>query len=427
MKLCYLLGIAGIAALTSVGAVAQVPVVPQVTQVNPGDLFQDVVNGAPMAPNKYAAAPLLGSYGFTLDGGNVDNILVAGDFTQNLFQRGTSITGINGTYTYTADRWFVWGGSSSSITASQTTDVPVGYGDALRINRTSSSTTQVCVAQTVETINSLRLQGQTAEFDFLAKAGSTFSSATSALQVYVLTGTGTDDGAQKAAYSINAGGGGSSAYAGAVLFGGTGGYTIPITTSYNRYSVAVPVATTATEVTVAICYTPTSSGSSTDWFEFTGAQLLSNPSLTPIVGTTGVALNANDARAKSFSRLPLLFEQSLQLRYYQSIAEPALGVGIGTTGVLTSTTSCALSLPLSVAMRVAPTISFTGTALSTSTWRIQDSTTSTLASTFLVAGAGQTVFVLNLTATLTTASTAGWGCQLQGAAGGSIINANAEL
>ena len=43
------------------------------------------------------------------------NLLDGSDFTTNPWQRGTSFTSIANTLTYTADRWFAVGGSSSSI------------------------------------------------------------------------------------------------------------------------------------------------------------------------------------------------------------------------------------------------------------------------------------------------------------------------
>jgi hypothetical protein len=429
MKLRYLL--AGVAAATfAASVVAQVPYVPQVVQIGPTDLFQDVVGGAPQAQNFYATAAQMGTYGQTLDGGNYDNAIIGGDFSTNLFQRGTSVGSITTTATYTADRWIAWSGAATTLTVTQqtgATDIPVGYNASLRVNKGSGAgVVQSCIAQEVETTASLRFQGKTAELDFLAKAGSGFSAVNSNLQVSIVYGTGTDEGTSKLAFAFNGGGGGSSTWTGQTS--AASNLLVPINTAWNRYTIAAAIPSAATEVAAIICYTPVGTGTANDWFEFTGVQLTPNQALTPLVGTTGVVLSANDLRAKSFTRRLQQMETALQQRYFLSFTEPATGVTVG-QGVLTSTTTCNAIIPFPVTMRAAPVtggVTFTGTALSSSTWRIQDSTTSTLATTFLVFSTASPNN-LALTATLTTASTAGWGCQLQGVAGGSIINVSSEL
>ena len=84
MKL-RILGLA-LAALFGMATAQAAP--PQVTVINPGDLFQDIVNGAPQVGNVYAPALLLGGYVNSLP--TTGNALIGGDATTNLFQRATT-------------------------------------------------------------------------------------------------------------------------------------------------------------------------------------------------------------------------------------------------------------------------------------------------------------------------------------------------
>lgn len=433
-KLLATVATLGLLVAGGVGLLAQTISIPQVQNIGPSDLFQDIVGGMPSAQNQYATAAQIGTYPFTLAGSIDGNTLIGGDFSTglNLWSYTTTPAAVNGTATYVANRWFAWGGGTSTLTVTQQTaaaDVPSGSTGSMRVSRAGNGLTQVCVAQVIESINALPYQGQTAEFDVgQVKAGSTFSAASSNLAVYVLTGTGTDEGSSKAAFSINAGGGGASGWTGATLLGGTTGFLVPISTGFNRVSVAVPIAATATEIAVAVCYTPVGNGASTDWFEFTQAQFSANPALKTAAGTAGVALALNDLRAKDFqNRFPNV-EQALQQRYAFSIQEFSTGVPTAfiPTGVLSSTTTCDLIVQFPVQMRTAPTVGPLA-VLTTSTFRIQDSTTSTLAAPFIQNLTSNTAFVGSIRATLTTSSTAGWGCQLQGAGGAAYLLVNAEL
>ena len=420
--------IIGALALFLLAAGANAQVAPQVQSIGPNDLFQDIVGGAPMVGNVYASQTLIGNIASTQSGAFYGNALVGGDFGQNLFQRGTSVSfSASATAAYSADRWANWSGTNTPLTLTQqtgATDIVAGTTASFRVNKGSNTgTAAACIAQEVESQNSIPFAGQTAEFSFYGKAGPTFSAALSNVNVYITYGTGTDDGIQKLAYSVNAGGSGSTPWAGGV--NAANGVSVVLSSSgFNRYAVAAAIPATATEIGVAICYTPVGTGSATDWYEIALAQLTINPALTSTVATGGT-LYANDNRTRAFVRRPTAIETALQQRYFWNLTEPANGYGVA-MGVLSTTTNCMVALQLPVTMRAVPTFGSTGT-LSTSTWKIQDSTTSTLASTFLGAGAGSTANILNINATLTTASTAGWACQLQGAGGTSSITATAEL
>ena len=309
-------------------ALAQSYPPPQVQSIGSSDLFQDVVQGVGQAESYYATSAQMGAYGSTLNGGNWDNALIGGDFAQNLFQRGTSVSTAGTTYyvAYGADRWFTWGGTSTPTTMTQQTgagDFPVKTSASYRINKASlTGTAQICTSQIVESSYGYRMQGQTVEFTFDAKAGAGFSAASSNLAVYVSTGTVADEGSTYMAYGLNAhGGAGTTAWTGQKNLGGTGGFLIPISTNWTRYGVAVPIASTANEVGVSICYTPVGTGGATDWFEFAKAQLDINPALTPVVGSAGIILAQNDPRQKSYSHRPTGVEAQLQYRYYYEVKE----------------------------------------------------------------------------------------------------------
>ena len=436
--------IAGLALVAGFGvAFAQVnaggnlvPNAPLVTSIGPNDAFQDVVNGFPQAQSYYAPSALLGGYGATLAGGNYDNALIGGDFSTNLFQRGTSVSLTSSTYyvAYGADRWFSWGGTSTPATMTKQTaaaDIPVGATASYRINKGSlTGVLQICTSQVIESANAVRFQGQTVEFTFDAKAGSTFSAASSNLAVYVSTGTVADEGATYMAYGLNAqGGAGTTAWTGQVNAGGTGGYLIPITTSWARYGVAVPIPANALEIGVSICYTPVGTGTSTDWFEFAKAQFTTNPAVTTFAGTAGAIYPLGDTRMKAFARRAIEIETALQQRYAYSVTEPAANIAVGLQGQSASTTLCSLMLQFPVTMRIAPTFSvFGSTALSASTWKINQAAQNlALATTYLVTLVGNSPNAALLTATTAASQTAGWGCQLVGAAGGNVLGWSAEL
>ncbi len=410
-------------------ALAQTVPVPLVQGINPADVFQDVAGGQPTSTNYYAPAPMLGNYGSTLQGNNGENALIGGDFGTNLFQRTTSVGSITTTYLYTADRWFAWSGTATTLTVTQqtgATDIPAGFNASLRVNKGSGAgVVQACIAQEIETTNFLRFQGQTAELDFSAKAGASFSAASSNLQVSIVYGTGTDEGAQKLAWGFNAGGGGSTAWTGQA--NAAANLLVPINTAWNRYSVVAPIPATATEGAVVICYTPVGTGVAADWFEFTGAQLVPNSALTTVAGASGAVLAANDVRAKSFARRPNAVETALQERYFYRLTETAAITPVAPCSAVDTThTNCLVQFP--VPMRAAPTLSFaTGFASPTSTTQATLGACTTLAAAVTVTSTVANVLNALVNCTATTIPAAGIASFLYSNNGTGLISASAEL
>jgi hypothetical protein len=318
--------------------------------------------GYPCTVSCFATSATLANYSQATAGGNSENALVGGDATTNLFQRGSStVLATPAAVAYTADRWVAWGGTNTPVTVASATDAPQNYGNSFKVTKASGAgVVQVCIAQEITTQNSYRFQGLTAEFDIHAKALGGFSAVGKNLAVYVLTGTGTDEGTANGAFSLNAGGGSSTPWTNPILFGGTGGFLIPITTTWARYGVVVPIPATATEIMVAICYTPVGTGGATDGFEFTGAQFVPNVSLTSVAGSAGAVLGVNDTRAKAFLRRPASEERLLQLTYYYQLNDPAATASVGICQVITANSAAVCLVPLPVTMRAAPTITAPG-------------------------------------------------------------------
>lgn len=433
MKKHSLIAAALVAGFAISAALAQSIQVPMVTAIGPNDIFQDIVGGQPSAQSQYVSSALLGNYSVTFGGNNPSNLLIGGDSTSNLYQRGTTGSSVTTAITYGGpDRWAYWSGASTAMTVSQTTtagDIPVNgtFKSGFKMARTSGQTgvVQMCMMQVLESANSYALSGQTAEIDFHATAGTNFSAANSQMTVYLITGTGTDQSAATAAFNLNAGGGGSSLWTGQV----NTGVAVTLNTASNRYTVAIPSPAGTTQVAVALCYTPVGTAGTNDYIAFSGIQLTTNAALKTIAGTAGAALNPNDTRAKAFSRRIQPLETLFQQRYFQAISEPAASISVAPSGQGASTTTCILSIPLPVTMRAAPTFAAGGTALSASTWTVTHVVTNTALSTpFLAATTGgSTVNSLNLTATVASGLTAGQTCTLTGATGGSILQASAEL
>ena len=406
---------------------------PPTGAIQSNDSFQDVVNSYPQAQSFYVTASQLGAYPQTIAGGNADNAIVGGDFYTNTWPRGTTSATATTSTLYGAADWFLWSGTSTNLVATQQTgasDISVASGilASMRLTRSSTGVVQTCTGQVVESAVAQRFAGQTAEFSFSALAGSGFSAASSNLAVYIVYGTTADESSAKMAYTVNTNGGGGSAWAGSAVLGGTSGYLIPITTVMTRYGVAAPIPSTAKEVGVAICWTPVGTSPSNDYVDLANIQLAVNPALTGIAGSAGVALNANDVRLKSFNRRQAQAEVAAQQRLVYAVAEPATAVGVGFSGNAVTTTTCNTSLPFPVTMRIAPTFTAFGTALASTTWKVNYAATSTtLATTFYVTTTGNTPSAAFGTWTTSAANlVAGGSCFPVGQNGGSILVWSAE-
>lgn len=349
-------GLAAAALLTIGGSVAFAQSLPQVTKINPGDLFQDIVNGNPVQGNVYASAPTLVGYGVAQ--ATKLNVLVGGDATTNLFQRATTGASQTTTIAYGGpDRWAYWSGTSTAMTVSRDTtaaDLPSsGYQAAFKMARTSGQTGVVplCMTQEVESANSYMFQGSTAELDFYATAGSNFSAASGALTAYIITGTGSDEGVSKMAFAFNAGGGGSSTWTGQAT---TVADVATLTTTPTRFAAVGVIPTGATELGVMFCFTPVGTASTNDYVALSGIQLTRNAALGGIAALT-TATDCSTINCSSYDRRPQAQETSLQQRYYYQITDTGAATQRVALGQATTTAAAVFVIPFPVTMRAAPT------------------------------------------------------------------------
>jgi hypothetical protein len=434
MKIKHILaGLAAAALLTFGAAQAQVSL-PQVQTINPDDLFQDVVKGVPSAQNQYASALQLAGYADSLPGSA--NVLIGGDATTNLFQRATTGASVTTTATYGGpDRWFYWSGTNTAMTVSRTTtaaDLPAsGFTAGFKMAKTAAQTgvVQTCMAQVVETSNSMQFAGQTAELSFYATAGATFSAASSNVTAYVVYGTGTNEGAAAMAFGLNAGGGAGAGWTGQA--NGTAA-VIPISTVNNRYAAVASIPATATEIGVALCFTPVGTAGANDYVSFSGIQLVRNASLIESVDTnsgyTCAPTSASPAiDCTAFNGRLLGAEASLQYRYFYKVTESAAIFPFAPcVAVDTTHTNCLVAFP--VPMRIAPTLTaVAGFASPTSTTQATLGACSALAAATTVTStvAATTAQLVNCTAT--TIPAAGVGSFLYSNNGSGTLSFNSEL
>lgn len=283
------------------------------------------------------------------------NLIDGGDFTVNPFQRGTSFATISNTVTYTADRFFAFGGSASQSmsVSSQAVSTVAGFTGGLNVGRTSatSNTASINIAQAFETYDTIRLQGQQITLSFWATAGSQFTAANSALTVQLISGQGTN----QTAASMAAGTWTSQS---SFL-----SQSQVISTTATRYEFTGTVPAATTQLGVQIGFVPVGSAVALqDFFQLQGVQLevtqgtAAANGVTVAGATTGI--NATGSLAGVFEHRDIACELELCQRYAWQFAEPASGV-IVATGQNVSTTQAQFLISTPVQMRTAPTVTAT--------------------------------------------------------------------
>lgn len=251
-------------------------------------------------------------------------------------QRGTTFTNAS-TATYTLDRWQGFRGAAKLFNVSQqatsdTTNLPfIQY--CARVGRPSGNTDLQAVyfSQSLESLNSRYFASKTVTISFYARAGANFSAASSALNVELVTGTGTDQN---------------------VISGFTGAATVvsqtaTLTTTWQRFTyTSSALSSSMTQLGMNFIYTPVGTAGANDYFEITGVQ----------IDVASVAL--------PFRTAGTTYQQELAAcqRYfvrYNSTSNP----DSGGTGQFYSTTACKISIPLPVTMRGTPAISVQNTTV----------------------------------------------------------------
>ena len=256
------------------------------------------------------------------------NRLINGDFRVN--QRGTYST-TNNTRTFTADRWWVFTGTSTAGSPSYVSSTGLNdFPFALRVQRTAANTGVAAVAagQTIESVNVYGLQGEVVTISFWARAGANFSGISNILNTVVTVGTGVDQGT--IAFINATWTGQTSSTIGAAQLG----------TSWKKFTYSYEVPSTTTELALYFIYTAAGTAGAADYFDITGVQL-----------ETG-------SRATSFEHRPYDVELASCQRYYQRIAlSNTVTVGFGH---VQSGTTERFTVPTPVSLRTTPALTATG-------------------------------------------------------------------
>lgn len=418
-----------VAALALVGSVALLG--PAASQ-SPGQQQITNVVGTEQIPLEYPCTvscymTSLSVAGLTNSQPSRNNVLVGGDATTNLFQRGTTGSSVTTTLTYGGpDRWAYWSGTSTAMTVSRDStaaDLPASaYEYGFKMARTSGQTgvVQVCMAQVVETVNSYQFAGTTAELDFHATAGANFSAASSNMTAYIVSGTGADEGAASLAKGLNGGGGGSAGWTGQA---NATAAVIPISTTTGRYAALGNIPAAATEVGVALCFTPVGTAGTNDYIAFAGIQLVRNNALASKVSTT-VGYNCTTINCTGFDRRPQAIETALQYRYYYQITDNVANTVPITLCQATTTSAVVCPIQFPVPMRAAPT------ATASATTAFGDTATAgspTACTAFAVVASSTSVLAGKVTCTTGATTTAGGSSQLVGENTAANVNFSAEL
>jgi len=333
---------------------------------------------------------------------NFRNVLDGGDFSVNPWQRGTSFTGITSTANYTADRWAARGSAGSSISVSKqaiSAGVLPGFGSALQFGRANANAdvNPISLAQVVESLDTLRLQGQWVTLSFYAQAGANFSSLNSMLNVVVGVGTGADEGMTK---FLNGSSSGWAGYQALSLAAGASSNPL-IAGTWQRFFATFFVPVGATELGVAFNYTPVGTAGANDWFQITGAQL-----------EVGQYVSL-------FEHLDVQVVLEICQRYFWGIPEPANNVLVATGGATAGANVQNFLFMAPVQMRVAPTVNVAAGSFKVAAGA------AAAAAVSLAAGATHTPNQFTVTSGNT--QTAGGAAHLQGGGGAGLISISADL
>lgn len=294
----------------------------------------NAVNGASglMVQDSNSNASLAGT--LAMGSSFLRNRLINGGM--DIWQRGTSGFSTTNTYIYTADRFWVFSGTSTTYDYSQVTSIGLaGFNSALRAQRRAGNTGTlgVFVGQIIETLNCVGLAGNTVTLSFYARAGANFSSGSNVLSVQFWTGSGTDQGLTSLIQQTWT----SQANASSV---------VTLTTSWQRFTVTFSVPSGATEISIGFNAGSGGTAGANDYFDLTGVQLEVGSVATP------------------FERRQYEQELALCLRYYW-----AAGNSNGGPKCITTEYGRGLAPTPIVPMRATPSIS------ATSLVRIEDGST----------------------------------------------------
>jgi hypothetical protein len=327
---------------------------------------------------------------------NFRNLIDGGDFSINPFQRnipgiasgGAISNAIAATPTYFADRFFAAGGASSAILTAAVADTSVtGFNQSLKISRQSgnANTASIYVGQVIESLDSLRCQGQTVTLSFWAKAGANYSGGP--LTAQIVYGSGTNQSASSLIASTWTG-------QATVLLA-----TQTLTTAMTRYQFTGVVPASATQLAALLSFTPSGTAGVDDSFSINGVQLEIGASASP------------------FERLDAQVVLEICQRYAWVVPEPAAGVVIG-AGANTGASSQLFYMATPVQLLKAPTVT-----VSSGSFKTNQAGTAT--ATTVTPGATHTPNAISVNGN--SSGTAGQATMLQGGGGAGWIVASADF
>lgn len=279
-------------------------------------------------PSAVISTRQLGTFGLSLDPGQ--NWLIAGDASQNLWQRGTSGPISEGTVMWGPDRWAYWGTSATPMVVNQDVTPGVtfpGFSAAYQMQRLSgvTGTDQICMAQEISSVNSVMLQGQYVSLDFDVYGGADFSAPR--VNIYLVTGTGVDEGVTALAFGLNGGGGGSAGWTGQVNVV-QAGFAPVLSGAIVQPAVVGQMPFNETEIAVVLCFTPAGTAGVNDWLDFSGIQLRQAPALALYASATNPYVS-NTLPTPPFRWRLGNQEAMLQLTYFWELNE---GAGVDVVG-----------------------------------------------------------------------------------------------
>lgn len=242
-----------------------------------------------------------------------------------------------------ADRWGcqanVGSGAGRTAIVTASPSPPAGFTNSMKVFRTSGALTQpICVMQEIPTPQSIQLAGQTVTFSFYAAALAGLAADNNNLiSAVIFTGTGTDQlltTAPTASPAI------TPAWTGIAT---ALNQSVTVTTTFTRYAVAALIPSTATEIGVALCFTPTATGAgATDGFAWTGAQLERSPG------------------ASSFEFRSKTAETAQAQAFFYNITEGALGTSRSICHFTTANSVMQCPIVFPTTMYLAPTMTYAG-------------------------------------------------------------------
>lgn len=190
--------------------------------------------------------------------GALRNLIINGDM--RVAQRGVSAALTAAAAYPSLDRWVANQATSANGILAQVAAGLIGFQYAAKLGRNSGATQigAIWLSQSLESINSIPLQGQTVTLSFYAKAGANFSAASSTISANIYTGTGTDQTALNPGGWTNAGNIGNNAV---------------LTTSWQRFTFTTTLSSAITQLGIGFGWAPTGTAGADDNVYITGVQL----------------------------------------------------------------------------------------------------------------------------------------------------------